>query len=204
MARDTVNVKNSIALLARIFDFLNQLDEEQVNDLIDGKVELKLDVQMDQQLDALIDKKLNSKLNSLIDGKLSGRSAAALPADDNANYSDAKKRGRPKKGSDANQDKLPRKVKSKEVKAGGASTRNPAVSNNSDVLEAVAAEVRSLSSRELIAEYFEKNPLKISIMKGLANKHFGISDTRKMNTESLINGIIESIMEPEPSDEADR
>ena len=200
MIKDVVNVKSNIALLSKIFELLNQLNEEQIKDLLDDRVKLRLDAQINGQLEALIDEKLgvklHEKLSALIDEKLSNGSSdntADSLADNNAHQGDAKKSNLSKKVK-TNQDKGPRMGKNKKDK--DVPENSKSASNSSDVLETVASEVKKLVTKDGITDYFEKNPLKISAMKSLANKHFGVTDTRKMNVESLISGIADVVMKP--------
>ena len=186
MGKDTTNMKDNIALLAKVFDFLSRLDEEQISGLRENKVKLTLDVQVNGQLDALITEKLNEKLSTLIDEKLGviNTENAAVSA------------------------KGPRKGKNKkEVSTGGAKPKGKQAKDKSggkaDRLAVIASELRALSSVDSITDYFEKNPLKIGSMKSLANKHFGVAGTVRMNTNDLIKAIIEVIMKPQPGEAAE-
>ena len=202
MVNDVVNAKGNIALLSKVFDFLNQLEEEQIYALLENKAKLCIEVQVDKHLDALIEEKVNAvvdeKLSSFMNEKLSSsnvKKADGLAEDvkDSINA----KRGRPKKDAKVVKGKVAQTSKNKDAKTGGTS-----VGINSEFIETAASEIKTLSSMEQITEYFENNPLNISVMKSLANKHFGISDTRKMNVKSLINGIAEAVVNQE-ADETD-
>ena len=202
---DVANVKGSAALLAKVYDFIAQLDADQLNDLIDGRASLRLDVQVDKQLDALISEKLDAKLEEklgvLFDEKLRSTDSKDTtdPIVEDVSAEDADK-GVKKEKSTANADEG--KGKNKKEKADGsrknANAESSTESNAPDSLEPIASEVRSLTSKEGILEYFEKNPLNISAIKSLANKHFNIADTRKKSADSLLNEIIAVVVGDEP------
>ena len=202
---DAANIKGNAALLAKVYDFIAQLGADQLNDLIDGRASLRLDIQVDKQLDALIseklDAKLEEKLGTLFDQKL--RSTVSKdttdPVVDDVSAKDAGK-GAKKAKDTAHADKD--KGKNKKEKADSSRMKTNAESSTEpstpDTLELIASEVRSLSSKEGIREYFDKNPLKISAIKSLANKHFNITDTRKKSADSLLNEIIAVVVGDEP------
>ena len=189
MAKEAISMKYNIALLAKVFDFLNQLNEDQISDLLEDKASLSLDTLIDGRVDAMISEKLNSRLEemlgALIDlalGSESSIESIAVPLAVSTKSAGSIGKGRKKGKTDVV------KPRTKKSNAGAS---------NADTLESVASAVRSLSSKESIVDYFEKNPLKVSAMKSLANRHFGISDTRKMNVEGLVSEIARVVIEPE-------
>jgi len=52
MTKDSASMTGNIALLSKVFDFLNQLDEKQIADFLEGKVELHLGSQADSNIEA--------------------------------------------------------------------------------------------------------------------------------------------------------
>ena len=79
MAKDN-GLKDSVALLSLVFDFLSKLDEKQLCDLLDNKTRLGIDVgiQIDDRIDALINEKLRAAINDKLTQKSDNSSKTSI------------------------------------------------------------------------------------------------------------------------------
>ncbi|MCL2416274.1 MAG: hypothetical protein FWD01_05610 [Defluviitaleaceae bacterium] len=183
-------MKDNVALMAKVFDFLNQLDEDQIDDLLDDKVQLRLDMEIDKQIDALIDEKLSVRVFEEFIALIEGRVAARILGNtDDEDFEE----DMPRRNSRRNQ-------KKNNIQRNGrrdVAPRRPngkSINTRANDIKAIANEIKAIDTREDILDYFDNNPLKISTVKSLANKHFDIPGTNVMNKEDLINKIIEAAL----------
>lgn len=177
MTNDAVNTKNNLALFAKVFDFLSQLDAEQINDLLSGKADLCLNTQIDKQIGDLISKKLETldkKFETMLDERFGLKNINGTSKVENK--AEAPRRGRPL-GSNA------------KAKKSAEANKIPSLD-----FEAVASEIRSIDSKEGLEKYFADKSLKIGPLKSLASKHFGVPGANRMSTVALMEAIIESVL----------
>ena len=157
--------KSNVALMALVFDFLNQLDQEQLNDLLEGRVKLKLHTSEDDKLEAIVSELVNKKFEAL-------KNEMSLPASVS----------------------LPREVKAREKKPINRRTkgRGKAIKAKMVVIspetEAKINTLKTFKSRDEIVEFLSGANLKRGGVQVIATS-LGVTDTRKMTREELQDSI---------------
>ena len=192
MAKIGTRTRNDIALMAKVFDFLNQLDDWQVADLLEGKVALSLETALDERLDSLIDKKVAEKIAALAE-RPAPRAARVKPTEEPAKKP-AKKAAekvvveKPAKAPKAPKDKAPKD------KAPAQKAPTQKASNQKADYEAIAADIRKLTTADDITNYFNSSNLRVSMIKMLGRTQFGIENTRPMDGNSIKQAIIGAVV----------
>jgi hypothetical protein len=184
--------KSNLAIMAIIYDFLSQLSEEQLNDLLEKRAFLKLGTAEDIELEALIEKKVEARigdsLRPLVKQELEslmiwgGKSAAVFGND--SDYEPKAPESTTKM----------RNTTRKKAAVAVKSDTNKSDSKKPVDIEAEVLLLKTITTKKGLEEHFEAMDFSRGILQRIATGLGGIKDTNKASREELKAKISEVLL----------
>jgi len=195
------NMNNNLQLMAVAFDFFGKLDNEQISDLLEGKVSLRLQTSEDATIEALIEEKLvlhkadiddkfkllSQQIESLSTNvKTSSKISSVIPTE----KPELSKKNSPVKNTSVGKSS---KRTNKAGKSNKPSNKNIPTNLYIDI-EPIVEELRTITTADALTEHLASPNLKYSTIQRIASR-LGIKNANKITGEVLKDEITKTILQ---------
>jgi hypothetical protein len=179
--------KNNLALMAIAFDFFGQLDEEQLNDLVEGRASLRLQTTEDMKFEAMINEKLGN-----IDEKLVVALKTVVESYSEKSVAHASE---PKAKTDRKSQRKPETVAEKPAepsKPVKPTERRKPLKLTTEEVESVTSAIKNISAPDELEKYLDENNFKRFDLQRIASA-LDIKGTAKGSGDDIKKMILAAI-----------